>query len=62
MEELERILKKNKQGNYGLFAEKCDHCVDGPPQGSMLSSESSKMSITLEKPLGKIDNRGSVFD
>jgi hypothetical protein len=60
MEEFERLLKKNKQGNYGLFAEKCDHCVDGPGGGSMLSSESSIRSITLEKPMGKIG--GSVFD
>ena len=63
MEEFERLLRKNKQGNYGLFAEKCDHCVEGPVGGSMLSSESSLHSITLEKPFGKHDNqRGSVFD
>lgn len=63
MEEFERILKKNKQGNYGLFAEKCDHCIDGPIGGSVLSSESSIRSITLEKPYGsKLDQRGSVFD
>ena len=61
IEEIERNLRKNKQGNYGLFAEKCDHCVEGPTGGSILSSESSVHSITLEKPMGRFD-RGSVFD
>ena len=62
MEEFERILRKNKGGNYGLFAEKCDHCIDGPAGGSMLSSESSKMSFTLEKPNErKTRNTGSDY-
>ena len=53
MEDFERLMRKNKQGNYGLFAEKCDHCAEGPAGagGSMISSESSIRSITLEKPL-----------
>lgn len=61
LEDLERLMRKNKRGNYGLFAEKCDHCVDGPAGGSVLSSESSLKSITVDKPLGKSDHK-SVFD
>ena len=60
MEDFERMLRKNKNGNYGLFAEKCDHCVEGPAiGGSEISSESSIRSITLDKPQ---QNRVSVFD
>ena len=62
MEEMERIMRKNKNGNYGIFAEKCDHCVDGPAGGSMLSSESSLKSITVDKPSGKMDYKSSVFN
>ena len=50
MEDLDRLMKKNKQGNYGLFAEKCDHCVDAPTGASLLTSESSLKSITVDKP------------
>ena len=53
-------MRKNKRGNYGLFAEKCDHCIDGPAGGSVLSSESSLKGITVDKPY-KADKH-SVFD
>lgn len=62
MEELERLMRKNKQGNYGLFAERCDHCVDNPTGVSVLSSESSLKSITVDKPTGKMDMKSSVFN
>lgn len=62
MEDLERLMRKNKNGNYGLFAEKCDHCVENPTAASMISSESSLKSITIDKPTGKMDIKSSVFN
>lgn len=58
-EDFERLMRKRKNGNYGLFAEKCDHCVDNPTGGSMMSSESSLKSITIDKPSGKMDIKSS---
>jgi len=39
-EEMERYLKKNRNGNYGIFADNCDHCIERPPHIED-SSESS---------------------
>jgi len=39
-EEMERYLKKNRNGNYGIFADNCDHCIERPPPIEE-SSESS---------------------
>lgn len=48
-EEMERYLKKNRNGNYGIFADNCDHCIERPPPIEE-SSESSLQSITIKVP------------
>lgn len=29
--EIQRVMKKNRNGNYGIFADKCGTCNDGVP-------------------------------
>ena len=55
---MERYLKKNRNGNYGIFADNCDHCIERPPPIDLTSDESSLQSITLKVP-GKDGSRAS---